>query len=100
MRNKNDPKYTDFFDPKDISVEGLWKLFAAQVYPTVSPDSVQYEHTRRCFYAGFIECFKVMNDLSTELSEDAASEHLSRINRETREFFEKDLRSMFPERGN
>ena len=78
----------------------MWKIFVSTVYPTVKADSVQYAEMRRCFYAGFIECFKVMDDLSMTMTEDQASEQLSRINKETRAFFDKDILNLMRTRGN
>lgn len=80
-----DVKYTDLMKPEQISIETLWRLMAKF---TVPPDASREQHDtmRNCFYAGWIECFKVINDLSTELPEDQAGAHLSRLSIEANAF--------------
>lgn len=84
-------KYTDLMKPEDISVWKCWLLYSRGVFPEVKSDSVQYSEMRRAFYVGFMECFKVMNDLSEALPEEQAAGFLSKINQEIHDFFEKEL---------
>lgn len=85
-------------DPKKISVEVLWRLFVKQVYPTVVEGSEQYIHMRRNFYCGFLECLKFFTDVSCDFPEEVAIDTLSRIVKETNDFFEKELAGLLPKR--
>lgn len=86
-------KYTNVMKPEEISIEGCWKLFAEFIFQYRTISKVQYDESRKCFYAGFTECFKIMNDLSAELTEDQACKNLDRISAEAKEFYEQILQS-------
>lgn len=88
-------KYTDVMKPEQISVALCWELYRRQVVPgDAGPGQVQ--DTRMAFYAGFSECFKIMVDLSGDLTEAQAAEILSRVNDETRAFFEEFMAKHSP----
>lgn len=82
-----DIKYTDIMRPEEITIDLIWKTFVSKVYPHISADSDQYREMKTVFYAGFVEMFKVMNDISTELPEDRAFVVLGRIQSEAHSFF-------------
>lgn len=90
--------YTDLMRPGEISIKMCWAIFADAIFKDVNPSMEQYEQSRRCFYAGFVECFKIMSDLSSTLTEEEAMKTLDRINAEAKEFFELMRRTM-NERG-
>lgn len=85
-------KYTDLLKPEEITVWKCWEVFSRSVLPNIEPESIQYIEMRKVFYIGFLECFKIMNDLSVSISEEQAAHFLSRINQECHDFFEKELR--------
>jgi len=87
-------KYTDVMKPEEISIEKCWKVFASLIFEG-EISRLQYDEMRKSFYAGFTECFKIMNDLSTELTEDQAVQNLDRIRDEAREFYEQMKQELF-----
>jgi len=84
-------KWTDPMKPEAVTIGFCWDTFAHFTMPTVPKDTVQYKEMRKAFYAGFVECFKIMNDLSlsTELTEDQACTVLSKISNEGNQFFDE-----------
>lgn len=86
--NKN-WKYTDFFKPEEISISNIWDLYFKNIYPQVPKNSIQHEEMKRTFFAGFTECFKIMNDISTEFPEEKAATILDRFNTEAHSFFQE-----------
>ena len=77
-------KYTDLMKPEDISIAHCWNTFAGVVLSGV-PD-IQRSEMRKAFYAGFSEGFKIMVDLSSELTEEQAVAALDRLSKESNEF--------------
>lgn len=85
----SDPKsYLDLMKPEDISIAHCWTLYAGYVLPA-GASAAQREDMRCAFYAGFHECFKVMNDLTDGLSEEQVARVLDGIYKEGRAFFEE-----------
>ena len=82
--------YTDVMKPEDISVAAIWATFAGLVIPTAP--AYQREAMREAFYAGFTECFKIINDLSVELPEGKAANTLAKISREANEYVDTMLK--------
>lgn len=80
-------KYTDVMKPEDINIAHLWTVFAGAVLDAGAPQ-IQRDEMRKSFYAGFVECFKIMTDLSDVLSEDEACKVLDGLNKEARAFYE------------
>lgn len=93
-------KWTDLMKPDALTIEFCWRIFASNVLvKQVTPDTVQYQEMKKAFFAGFLECFKIMNDLSTELTEDQACTILSKISDEANAFFDRLIKE-HPIRGN
>jgi len=88
MSTSKELKYTDVMKPEDISIALMWTAFAGAVLPPEA-SQIQRDEMRISFYAGFTECFKVMCDLTDDLTEDHAAATLSRIDAEAREFCEQ-----------
>lgn len=86
-------KYTDLLKPEDISIAFLWTIFAGAVLDPEAP-KVQRQEMRKAFYGGFVECFKIMVDLSDTLSDAEAAKVLDRLSRESHEFFEAMTKEM------
>jgi hypothetical protein len=84
-------KYTDVMKPDDINVAHLWVLFAGAVLPADAP-ALQRTEMQKAFYAGFFESFKIFVDISSTLSEPQAVKVLDRLNKESKEFFEKMMK--------
>jgi len=83
-------KWTDLVDPEKLTIEMMWGIFSKLVISKQAPD-IQNREMKKAFYAGFIECFKIMTDISTELSEDNACLVLDKIQTEADEFIQKIL---------
>jgi hypothetical protein len=77
--------YSEILKPEQFSIELLWKAYASAVIPKSAPP-IQFSETRLAFYAGFLECFKVVTDYASGLEEDEACKLLSAINDESRRF--------------
>lgn len=78
-------RYTQLMRAEDISVANLWTTFAMFVC-TPEMSAAQREEMRLCFYAGFLEAFKVINDVSHDLPEERAAIVLANIDKENHEF--------------
>jgi len=81
-------KYTDVMKPQDINIAHCWLMYAAHVLPAGAP-AIQRDETRKSFYAGFVECFKIMSDLTDTLPEDEVCKVLDRLDGEARDFYKK-----------
>ena len=86
-----DLKYTDIMKPEDISIAYLWTIFAGAVL-SPSASQVQRDEMRKSFYAGFVECFKIMDDLSNALPEEESLRAMDRLNNEARDFYKEIVR--------
>jgi len=80
-------KYTDVMKPEDISIANLWTVFAGAVMDAGAPQ-MQRDEMRKSFYAGFVECFKIITDLSDVMTEAEAVKTLERLKNESHAFFE------------
>lgn len=80
-------KYTDVMKPEDINIAYLWTIFAGHVLPANAP-AVQRDEMRKSFYAGFVECFKIMSDLTDALPEAEACKVLERLDGEAKAFYQ------------
>jgi len=78
--------YADLYRKGDFSVAMLWANFAGIVLPPDAGPS-QREDMRRAFYAGFVECFVVIGDLSKEFGVEEAAGALEKLDAEARGFF-------------
>jgi hypothetical protein len=90
-----DIAWTDIVEPKELTIAYLWTLFAGHVIPVTAP-RFQREEMRKAFYAGFVECFKVINDVSVKLPEPQSYQLLERISNEANEFFEQMMKEHPP----
>lgn len=86
-------KYTDVMKPEDISIAKLWLVFAGAVLPA-NASELQRVEMRKAFYAGFVECFKIVTDLSDVLPEDQAVQVLDRLHKESAAFFEEMVKHL------
>lgn len=67
------------------SIEELWATFESAVLPSDASE-VRRSEMHKAFFAGFAECFRIMNDLAELLTERQAVEALNRLNGEIRAF--------------
>ncbi len=89
MKSSKGPlEYPEIFDPKTFKVEHMWLMYARAVLPR-HVSQIQHDETRNAFYAGFLECFKMMSEFSSELEEDDACILFNRLSKEANEFFEE-----------
>lgn len=88
--------YLDVMKPEDINIAHLWVAFAGAVLPTAA-SALQREETRKAFYAGFCECFKIFSDLSSQLTEDEAVAVFERLNKESLAFFNEMMSTHPPD---
>lgn len=79
--------YSKLLDPEKFSIDLVWQVFAKAILP---PDAsrIQYVETKKAFYAGFLECFKVMTDYAGGLTESDACKLFNRLSAESHDFFE------------
>ncbi len=80
--------YDQLFDPNTFTVETMWKMYRMLILP-VDVSKVQHDETKKAFYAGFLECFKVMSDYAGNLEEDEACKLFDRLGKEGIDFYEK-----------
>jgi hypothetical protein len=79
-------EWQDYVKADDMSVAFLWLNFAGFVLPPNAPE-IQRDEMKKAFYAGFLECFKVMNDYATALPDDEATKLFARLSRESKDFY-------------
>jgi hypothetical protein len=91
------PNYFDVIKPEDLSIAHLWTHFAGVVLPLGASDG-QRQDMRKAFYAGFIECFKIVNDASTKFEELHAAQILEKLSDEGHEFFNQIMKEHGPRR--
>lgn len=87
--------YADVFDHKAFKVAHVWALYSTSIHNEAT-SRVQYEETKKAFYAGFLDCFKVMSDYGERLSEDDACQLFTRLQIENEEFFEAMVKAHGP----
>ncbi len=87
-RTSRDLNWIQVVKPEDISIAYLWTIFAGAVMSADAP-AIQREEMRKAFFSGFLECFKIINDISTALPEAEAFKVLARLRDENNAFFEK-----------
>lgn len=85
---KNHPVWPDVVKPADMSIGLLWKLFEGHVIP-VDASAIQRDEMKKAFFAGFTECFKVMNDYAVTLDESAAVKLFTKLSEESHAFYER-----------
>jgi len=70
-------RFTDALKPEDINLANIWAQVAGAVLP---PETPQFFRTqvRTSFYAGVLECFKIIKDLEN-LPPKEASAILTRL---------------------
>ncbi len=73
-------------NPKDISVEMLWKIYSGHIFVGIEVSAEQYSETKQAFFVGFSECFRFMTDISSGLEENDACAVLSKPAKETNVF--------------
>jgi hypothetical protein len=88
MSGRKLPEWPDFVKPEDMSIAFLWTNFAGHVLPPEAGPT-QREEMRKAFFAGFTECFKVINDYCTRLNERDAVALLDRLNQEALAFYKR-----------
>lgn len=77
--------------PEEISAEMLWRLYVTHAYEGKDVSSVQYKETKKAFFIGFNECFKVLSDFASDLPEEKACEMLTKLAKELNEFVRSTL---------
>jgi len=75
--------YTDLIDPKNISIENMWKIYAGISLVGKTYSAEQYQELQTAFCVGFIESFKLITDIAGELPEEQACEMFSNISKES-----------------
>lgn len=86
--------YTDFFDPKDLTIQLLWRIVSGQIFKGKEISQVQHDEMRRTFYIGFTECFKIMTDLAAALPEDVACQVFTRLSAEANSFHTEEIKRL------
>lgn len=84
--------YSDIFHPNTFTVAMVWKMYASIVLPK-DVSRIQHDETRKAFYAGFLEGFKVMTDYAANLSEDDACLLFNRLMTEGTAFYDEMVKA-------
>lgn len=84
------------------SIEREWQGYAERLFRGMSPGTVQYEETKKAFYAGFWVAFMIVRQISNH-PEDQAVEMLEAIEKETQgtveAFLEQKVREWNERKG-
>lgn len=76
------------------TIEQEWDAYSTMIYDGISPSPVQFDETRRAFFAGGYSVFALMSELAGEdVSESDAFKYLTL----TTEFFERFKTSLIEE---
>lgn len=84
-----------FKDPKKITIEFLWRIYAESVFSGKVIGRAQYAETKQAFFIGFNECFKITTDMADRLTEDQACEVLSQLHKESADFMNNVIERKF-----
>jgi hypothetical protein len=95
MTTEKSKEWTDYVKPQDMGIAFLWANFAGFVLPADASET-QRNEMRKAYYAGFFECFKVMNDYAVRLPEDEAAKLFERLCEENEQFFNKMMKEHLP----
>ncbi len=87
---RNEINWTDLVSSDKLTIETMWNLFVKLIMPKDAPD-IQIREMKKAFYAGFIECFKIMSDVSTDLSESDAVLLFEKINKEAQTYIKETI---------
>ena len=60
------------------SIEEEWNDYASVVMPTVKPESVQYDETKKAFFAGAVCVYAAFMEMM-ELSEEQSVDYLNNL---------------------
>lgn len=85
-------RYTQMMTPEEITIDLVWGLYCHAVFDGKPIPVRQYFETKKAFYAGFSECFKIMNDIARDFSEEQAGAILQRIAEENQIFVAEMVR--------
>lgn len=94
MKKLSEFKYTDFFDPKDLSIANCWMVIEGALRKKRDLRPAQIDDMKKAFYIGFTEAFKIITDLSEVLTEEHACDVLTRISKEANEFHDKTIEEL------
>jgi hypothetical protein len=76
--------------PGDISIETLWRIFAASIFKG-EVSATQYQETKKAYYCGFSECFRFMTDIASGLDENVACDIFSQLAKESNTYIDSLL---------
>jgi len=93
----SDISWAKLLDENRLSVETLWQLTANIIFDGKEISQTQHDQMRKAYFMGFSECFKVMTDFASDLSEDKACDFFSKIGLELNKFVD-DVFKEFKER--
>ncbi len=88
--------YADLIQKGNLTVANIWTILATFIYKDKQPPEIQRNEMRRTFYMGFTECFRIMTDAADAMSEDQASDFLTKISKEVNEFHEQEIKRLVP----
>lgn len=74
--------YVDLIDPKNISIQSMWKVYVGACLINKTFEKEQYQELQTAFSVGFIEAFKLLTDIAGDMKEEDACALFSNIARE------------------
>lgn len=76
------------------TIQSQWEQYYTRTMKPsgIKPGSVQYEETKRAFYAGAGSYFAILMEVTNNLSEDAAAGVLKGVSEELKTFFDNVLK--------
>lgn len=90
--------YHEVFNPNTFTIDQIWSIYARFVLPKPC-SQVQHDEMKKAFYAGFLDCFKVMIDFSEGLSEEESCVLFERLSKEGANFFDLMVKEHGPVNG-
>lgn len=79
---------TGMIPPDQISIEAMWRIYAGVTFGQKEIGATQYQETKKAFVIGFMECFKIMSDVASGMSEEKACAFFSRLAKEGNDMIE------------
>lgn len=83
-----------------IKVSTQWQDFQSKAYPTVNPNSEQYQHLRRVFYCAWFDSLMSLKDIGADESdEEQAAKILQALENEVTTWIKNDIEKVTKEQG-
>jgi hypothetical protein len=78
--------YAQVIDPNNISIEGMWRIYAGACLVGKNIPADVYIEIKKAFGVGFVESFKLVTDVAGDMPEELACKMFSNIAAEASRF--------------